>query len=174
MDDAFLSKTYVLVVLIMFLVFAAVTFVVADITYLTTTPSAANQTQTQISTIRQSVTPQSIFLNNFIASFLAVVPVAGIIIFGRVWITTSQTIGQLAYSYHVSPFLYVIGVYIPVGTIESMAYSVVAAEGLFLTYALFKGNILERLRKQTWKSLILYFALLAAAAIVEATLIRGI
>jgi hypothetical protein len=67
----------------------------------------------------------------------------------------------------------VIGVYIPVGTIESLAYSVIIAEGLLLTWALKKGTFIERLKKQTWKSLILYVALLAIAAVIEAALIKG-
>ena len=128
---------------------------------------------TQINNIRQTVTPLSIFVNNFLVSILAIVPIGGLIFFGRVWINTGQTIGQLAYSYHVSPLIYVIGVYIPVGTIENMAYSVIIAESLFLTYALAKGTFFERLKYQTWKSLILYIVLLAIAATVEATLITG-
>jgi hypothetical protein len=73
----------------------------------------------------------------------------------------------------MSPLQYVIGVYIPVGTIESLAYSVIITEGLFLTYELAKGNFMERLRKQTWKSFLLYLALLAIAATIEAALIKG-
>jgi len=172
-EDNFLSKKYVLLVSLVFLALAAMTFAFADITYLTTTASIANQTQTQVITIRQTVTPESIFLNNFKESILSVVPLAGIILFGRVWLNTSRAIGQLAYAYHTSPFLYVIGVYLPVGTIESTAYSVIVTEGLFLTYALFKGDIVERLKKQTWKSILLYLALLAIAATVEAALIKG-
>jgi small-conductance mechanosensitive channel len=171
MGDHFLTKTYLLVVLLAFLVLAVMTYAVAEQAYLTTTPKAANQTQQHINTIRQTITPQSIFLNNFLVSVPAIIPVAGPIIFGRVWINTGQTIGQLAYSYGVPPLTYVIGVYVPVGTIESMAYSVIITESLFLTFALAKGTIKERLKNQTWKSLILYIALLAIAAVVEAELI---
>lgn len=165
--------TYVLVILLVFLGLAAMTFAVAAQAYSTTTPKVANQTQTQVNNIRQTVSPQSIFLNNFFVSISAILPVAGLILFGRVWFNTGQTIGQLAYSYGMSPISYVIGVYIPVGTIESMAYSVIIAESLFLTYALSKGTILERLKHETWKSLLLYIALLAVAAIIEARLING-
>jgi small-conductance mechanosensitive channel len=147
------------------------TYAVAEEAYLTTTPKAASQTQQHINKIRQAITPQSIFLNNFLVSVPAIIPVAGPILFGRVWINTGQTIGQLAHSYGVPPLPYVIGVYVPVGIIESMAYSVIITESLFLTFALGKGTIKERLKNQTWKSLILYIALLAIAAIVEAELI---
>jgi hypothetical protein len=163
----------VLVVLAVFLVLAFTTYALAQESYSTTTPSAANQTQTQINNIRQTVTPLSIFVNNFLVSILGIVPIGGVIFFARVWINTGQTIGQLAYYYHVPPLLYVIGVYIPVGTIENMAYSVILAESLFLTYALAKGTFFERLKNQTWKSLILYLVLLAIAATVESTLITG-
>src|SRR5208283_5453113 len=128
MAGTFLSGTYLIVVLLVFLALAALTFAFAYESYVTTTPSAASQTQTQVNTLRQSVTPQSIFLNNFLVSFFAVIPLAGPVLFGRVCINTAQAIGQLAYAYHVSPFLYVIGVYIPVGTIENLAYSVIIAE----------------------------------------------
>jgi uncharacterized membrane protein SpoIIM required for sporulation len=171
MGDALLTKTYLLVVLLVFLGLAVMTYAVADEAYLTTTPKVANQTQQHINAIRSNITPQGIFLNNFLVSIPAIVPIAGLILFGRVWINTGQAIGQLAYSYGMSPLRYVIGVYVPVGTIESLAYSVIIAEGLFLTFALAKGTIMERLKNQTWKSLILYVALLAIAAIVEAELI---
>jgi len=171
MGNHLLTKTYLLVLLLVFLVLAMMTYAVAEQAYLTTTPKAASQTQQHINTVRQTITPQSIFLNNFLVSIPAIIPVAGPILFGRVWINTGQTIGQLAYSYGVSPLLYVIGVYVPVGIIESMAYSVIITESLFLTLALGKGTIKERLKHQTWKSLILYVALLAIAAVVEAELI---
>jgi len=162
-----------LVVLAVFLVLAVTTYALAQEAYMTATPKVANQTQQQINNIRQSATALGIFVNNFLVSIAAVIPVAGLILFGNVWLHTGTVIGQLAYSNHVSPLLYVIGVYIPVGTIESLAYSVILAEGLFLTYALAKGTVKERLRNQTWKSLILYAVLLAVAAMVESTLITG-
>ena len=171
MGDRFLTKTYLLVVLLVFLVLAVTTYAVAEQAYLATTPKAASQTQQHINTIRQTITAQSIFLNNFLVSIPAIVPVAGPILFGRVWFNTGQAIGQLAYSYGVSPLRYVIGVYVPVGIIESLAYSVIITESLFLTFALAKGTIKGRLKNQTWKSLILYAALLVIAAIVEAELI---
>ena len=171
MGNALLTKTYLLAVLLVFLALAAMTYAVAEQTYLTTTPKVASQTQQHINTVRQTITPQSIFLNNFLVSIPAIIPVAGPILFGRVWFNTGQTIGQLAYSYGVSPLSYLIGVYVPVGIIESLAYSVIITESLFLTFALAKGTIKERLKDQTWKSLILYAALLAIAAVVEAELI---
>jgi uncharacterized membrane protein SpoIIM required for sporulation len=169
--DHFLTKTYLLVVLLVFLVLAVMTYAAAEQAYLTTTPKVASQTQQHINTMRQTITPQSIFLNNFLVSIPAIIPVAGPILFGRTWINTGLTIGQLAYSYSVPPLLYIIGIYVPVGIIESMAYSVIVTESLFLTFALGKGTIKERLKNQTWKSLVLYVALLAIAAIVEAELI---
>jgi len=174
MEGVFLSKTYFIVVLLVFLALAALTFAFAYESYATTTPSAASQTKSQVNTLRQSATPQSIFLNNFIVSIFTIIPIAGPILFAGVCINTAEAIGQLAYAYHVSPFLYVIGVYIPVGTIENSAYSVIIAESIFLTVALAKGNLKDRLKNQTWKSLILYVAVLAVSATIEAALIRGI
>lgn len=174
MCNSFLTKTYVLTVLLVFLVLAALTFAFAYQAYVTTTPSTANQTQTQVNTLRQTVTARSIFANNFMVSIFAVIPVAGPILFGKVCINTAQAIGQLAYSYNMSPFVYVIGVYIPIGTIENLAYSVILTESVFLTAALGKGKVEERLRYQTWKSLLLYIGILAFSAALEAALIRGV
>jgi len=173
MGGALLTKTYLLVVLLVFLSLALMTYAFAEQAYLTATPSIANQTQQQVNTIRQTVTPQSIFLHNLVASIPAIVPIGGLVVFGRVWINSAQTIGQLSFSYGMSPLIYVIGVYVPVGTIESLAYSVIIAENLFLTYALAKGTLTERLKHQTWKSIILYVVLLAIAATVEAALIKA-
>jgi uncharacterized membrane protein SpoIIM required for sporulation len=171
MGNAFSTKTYLLVVLLVFLVLAVMTIASAEQAYLTTTPTVASQTQQHVNAVRHNITPQSIFLNNFFVSIPVIIPVAGLILFGRVWINTGQALGQLAYSYGVSPLLYVINVYVPVGIIESLAYSVIIAESLFLTFALAKGTLKERLKNQTWKSLILYVVLLAIAATVEAELI---
>lgn len=173
MAGAFLTKKYVLVFLLVFFALAITTYALAEQAYLTTTPTVANQTQQQINNLRENITPQSIFFNNLLVSVLAIVPIAGIILFGRVWINTGQTIGQLAYSYGVSPLAYVIGVYIPVGILETSAYSVLIAESIFLTYALKQGTFVERLKNQTWKSFLLYLALLAIAATVEAAMING-
>ena len=173
MENAFLSRRYILVVVLVFFIMALATWAIAQETYMTTTPTAANQTQSQIDNLRQTVTPLSIFINNFLVSILAIVPLGGLIFFGRVMINTGVTIGQLAYNNHISPIVYVINIYIPVGTIENLAYAVVLAEGIFLLYALAKGNIVERLRTQTWKSLVLYLVLLTVAAIVEWALITA-
>ncbi len=173
MENRLFAKKYVLMILLVFLTLVAITFALAYHAYSTTNPNAANQTLQQVNKIRQNITPQSIFLNNFLVSIPAIVPIAGSIIFGRVWINTGQTIGQLAYSYRISPYAYVIGVYVPVGTIESLAYAVIIVEGLFLTYSFKKGSFVDRLKNQTWKYLVLYFVLLAIAAVVEAGLING-
>ena len=173
MSASFLSKKYILVVLAVFLVIAAITVVVAYGAYYTTTPAAANQTQQRVNNIRESVTPLSIFLNNFLVSIFAIIPIGGPLLFGLITFNTAQAIGQLSYSNHISPLLYVVGIYIPVGTIENLAYSVIVAESILLTNAMAKGTITERLKTQTWKSLILYLALLAIAATIEATLIRS-
>jgi type VI protein secretion system component VasK len=75
MGAAFLTKNYLLVVLLVFLAMAVATYALANQTYLTTTQAVANQTQQQINAIRQTTTSESIFLNNFFVSILAIVPV---------------------------------------------------------------------------------------------------
>jgi hypothetical protein len=56
-----------------------------------------------------------------------------------------------------------------VGLIEMSAYTILAAESLYITYLWFKGkDVTERLRHDTWKSIILYVIVLLAAAYLEA------
>lgn len=100
-----------------------------------------------------------------------IIPIGFAGFFVVIW-NTGQTIGRLAYTTGYTPLAYLWGITVPVGLIEMSAYTVLAAESLYLTYLWFKGkNVKERLLRDSWKSVILYIALLLIAAYVEAALI---
>lgn len=97
-----------------------------------------------------------------------VIPLGFVGCFVLMW-NTGQTIGKLAFSTGYSPLAYLEGISVPVGLIEMSAYTILAAESLYLTYLWFKGkDVTERLRHDTWKSIILYVIVLLVAAYLEA------
>jgi len=135
--------------------------------------AAANQTSQNVQQIRQTATWINIFTHNFITSIWVIIPVGFMGFFVVIW-NTGQTIGRLAYSTGYSPLAYLVGISVPVGLIEISAYTILAAESLYLTYLMFTGkNVKERLLHDSWKSVILYVAVLLIAAYIEAALITG-
>ena len=133
--------------------------------------AAANQTSQNIQQIRQTATGLNIFTHNFETSIWVIIPLGFIGFFVVIW-NTGQTIGRLAFTTGYSPLAYLEGISVPVGLIEMSAYTILAAESLYLTYLWFTGkNVKERLLHDTWKSIILYVAVLLAAAYLEAALI---
>jgi uncharacterized membrane protein SpoIIM required for sporulation len=133
--------------------------------------AAANQTSQNIQQIRQTATGLSIFTHNFEASIWVVIPIGFLGLFVVMW-NTGQQIGKLAYSTGYSPLAYLESISVPVGLIEISAYAILATESLYLTYLWFTGkDVKKRLLHNTWKSVILYVALLLVAAYLEAALI---
>jgi uncharacterized membrane protein SpoIIM required for sporulation len=133
--------------------------------------AAANQTSQNIQQIRQTATWLFIFAHNFETSIWMIIPMGFIGFFVVIW-NTGQTIGRLAFTTGYSPLAYLWGISVPVGFLEMSAYTILAAESTYLTYLWFKGkDVKERLLHDSWKSVILYVAVLLVAAIVEAALI---
>ena len=133
--------------------------------------AAANQTSQNIQQIRQTATGLSIFTHNFEASIWVVIPIGFVGLYVVMW-NTGQQIGRLAYSTGYSPLTYLESISVPVGLIEITAYTILAAESLYLTYLWFTGkDVKKRLLHNTWKSVILYVAVLLVAAYLEAALI---
>lgn len=133
----------------------------------------ANNTRIEIQERALTISALDIFLNNFLLGLPLILPVFGFIWFGRILINTGLTLGVLAYSFNVSPATYLIGAYIPIGFIETLAYSVLSAEGIMVLHSVIKQNLKHRLRKKTWKHLLLYFLLLLFGAILEIIIIRS-
>ena len=167
-----LSRGFICSVIIIFVVLYAIMYFSSVVAYHNSFSPAgvaqANQTSQNIQQIRQTATWLSIFAHNFVASVWVIIPVGFVGLFVVMW-NTGQTIGRLAFASGYSPLAYLAGVTVPVGLIEISAYTVLAAESLILTYLLLTGkDVKERLRHHSWKSVVLYAALLLAAAYVEA------
>ncbi len=170
-----LSRRFVLSVVIIFVLIYATMYFSSVLAYNNSfSPAgvaAANQTSQNIQQIRQTATGLSIFVHNFETSIWVIIPIGFLGFFVVIW-NTGQTIGRLAYSAGYSPLAYLGSISVPVGLIEMSAYSILAAESLYLTYLWFRGrSVKERLLHDSWKSVILYVAVLLVAAYLEAALI---
>ena len=131
----------------------------------------ANQTSQNIQQVRQTATGLNIFTHNFETSIWVIIPLGFIAFFAVIW-NTGQTIGRLAFTTGYNPLAYLEAISFPVGLIEMSAYTILAAESLYLTYLWFTGKkVKERLLHDTWKSIILYVAVLLVVAYLEAALI---
>lgn len=178
LSGKYFNKQFTTLVVSAFTVITLVMYASANLSYnhaLTseTGQANANQTREQIDSTRQTITAQYIFLNNFVVSIPLLIPIFGFLWFGRILINTGITIGSLAYSYHVSPLTYIVGAYIPIGIIESFAYSLLITESLMLLHAVLRKRLRWRLKTQVWKTLLLYLGLLGAGAILEMAIITS-
>lgn len=171
-----LTRGFVIAFIVVFIIFYAVIYASSVVAFNNSfTPAGAttaNQTYQNIVGIRQTATLQSIFLNNFEVSIALIIPLLGLLFFGLVMWNTGSTVGQLAYATGFTPLAYLIGITIPIGLIETTAYTVLGAEATYLAYLYFtKKDTKTRLTHEAWKSLILYLIILASAAALESTLI---
>ncbi len=167
-----ISRGFLLGAIIVFVSFYAIMYFSSVVAYDNSSSPAgvaqANQTSQSIQQIRQTANGSSIFLHNFVASIWVIIPIGFLGFFVIMW-NTGQTIGRLAFSTSYSPLSYLAGISVPVGLIENSAYAILAAESLYLTYISFTGkNLKQRLLHDSWKSIVLYVALLLVAAYVEA------
>ena len=173
---AWFTRGFVIALIVVFIVFYAVMYassvVAFNNSFMPAGAAAANQTYQNIVSIRQTATWTSIFTNNFEVSIALIIPILGLVFFGLVMWNTGLTVGQLAYATGFTPLAYLIGITIPIGLIETTAYTVLGAEATYLAYLYFtKKNAKTRLLHQSWKTLILYLIILASAATLEAALI---
>jgi uncharacterized membrane protein SpoIIM required for sporulation len=147
----------------------------ANYAMLTATPTQAQQVEQQITSERQNATWQGIFLNNLHASWFLIIPVYGPVLFFYIWCRTAADLGFEAAYYHagiVGTSILVLLI-IGLGALEISAYIFACSESLYVTYlAAARLGAWERIRKQSWKTLVLYVLLLLIAAIVETLLIH--
>jgi hypothetical protein len=133
----------------------------------------ANNTRIEIQERGQTITALDLFLNNFLLGVPLVLPIFGFLWFGRILINTGLTLGVLAYSYNVTPATYLFMAYIPIGFIETLAYSMLSTESFLILHAVLKKKLKLRLRYATWKALLLYIALLTFGAVLEIIIIHS-
>lgn len=179
MSDHWLNRYFLIIFIVIFICFYAVMYLSAVQFYsIGITPEGAeqaNDTATQIDKVRQTTTWLSIFANNFSVSIALIVPVAGLVSFLFVLFNTGQVLGLLAATTGISPLVYVLATAIPIGFMEVVAYSLLGTEGTYL-FTLFinrSGGVRERLKKHSWKSILLYIGILVVTAIIENVLIHG-
>jgi hypothetical protein len=133
----------------------------------------ANNTWQEIQARVQTITALDLFLNNFLLGLPLAIPIFGFLWFGRILINTGLTLGVLAYSFNVTPATYLLTAYLPIGFIETLAYSILSTESFMVLHAMFKKKLKLRLRCATWKVLLLYVALLMFGAIIEHIIIHS-
>ena len=174
----YFGKRFLILIVCAFIVFTVIVYASAVSSYEYAQVSErgkiqANNTRMEIQARGQIITAPEIFLNNFLLGFPLIAPIFGFIWFGRILINTGLTLGVLAYSYNVTPATYLLAAYIPIGIIETYAYSILTAESMMLLQAIYKKTLKERLRHFTWASLLLYTLLLAFGAVLEIIIIHS-
>ncbi len=170
---AYLTRGFTLTLIIMFLFLVGVLYVSANQAYWTASPEIANQTRKQIEAERQTVTAQSIFINNLLVSIALAIPAIGLFPFLIVWHNTGQIIGLLSLAYGIPPSNYILNLTV-LAFPELAAYTILASENIYVTsLAIVKGGAKERLLTQSWKSLLIYLTLLIIGAVTEMAMIGG-
>lgn len=139
------------------------------------TPEGAAQaenTRQAIEQQRQTITAASIFVNNVSVSIILLLPFLGFFAFLGVLINTGNVIGLLAAAYNAPPLMYVANILVIGGWLEILAYSFLAAESMYLIFlAITQSGAVQRVKTHIWKTLLIYFALLAIGAVWEAFLL---
>jgi uncharacterized membrane protein SpoIIM required for sporulation len=174
-SGGWLNFRFIILGIIVFVVFYLVMYLSAGQFYAIGTATIngqtlANSTAQRVS--QQHFTAGSIFLSNFLVSAYLIIPALGLVSFLFVLYNTGQVFGLLAAYAGVDPFVYLLATAIPVGILEVAAYAVLGGEGLYLlVLGVGRNGAIQRLKKHSWKSFLLYLVLLFTAAIVEAALI---
>jgi hypothetical protein len=128
----------------------------------------ASRTYNHVVRLRQTLSWTDIFLNNYEITLLTALPIIGIYYMAQIQYNTGIVVGNLAQAYHVSNLVYMAGITLTsVGILEYAAYVLVFSETLMLIYNFPNHTVIERWKKQTWKTLLLATALLLLAAYVE-------
>jgi hypothetical protein len=174
----YFSKRFIILLVCTFIVMTVIVYASAVSSYEYALVSErgqiqANNTRQEIQARGQTITALELFLNNFLLGIPLVLPVFGFLWFGRILINTGLTLGVLAYSFNVTPATYLLAAYLPIGFIETLAYSILSTESFMFLHATFKKKLRLRLRCATWKVLLLYVALLMFGAIMEYMIIHS-
>jgi len=135
-------------------------------------PEDAQQIATELENLASTTTWTDIFLNNFLLTLIAFIPVFGILFEVFVQFNTGYAFGAVAQIYHVNNIRAVlITLATPVGLLEYSAYILALTESLIMLYSIYKKELKKRLVTHTWKTLIAVASLLLIGAVVEAFLI---
>jgi len=134
--------------------------------------SMANETAQDIQRLAQEATISSIFFNNFVLCTLPVfIPGFGIVWELFVEYNTGLVFGLVARAYNASASqLTIATLFSPVGILEYSSYFLTLGESLTLCYYMTQKNgiaLKDRIKKHSWKTLLLSAILLLIGAVVE-------
>ena len=128
----------------------------------------ARSTYNHVVQLRQTLSWMDIFLNNYEITLLSALPIIGIYFMAETQYNTGVWVGNLARVTYFSNLAYIAAIMLtPVGLLEYSAYILVFSETLMLVYNFPNHTVIERWKKQTWKTLLLATAMLLLAAYVE-------
>jgi len=122
----------------------------------------------------------AIFINNLVLSLLTFLPFAGWVWMLFVTYNTGFSIGAFAQTLGGDPVirllltLFVVFVFpgLPVVLFEVGAYVLLFGESLYVSYlALTRSGAKQRLRRHSWKTLLIYVLMLFIGALIEAAMI---
>lgn len=172
MPDHWINRNFIILTVAMLALMYALLYGAALYSYNTSTPQMVTGTAGYIDNLRITLTWLDVAENNILRSICLFVPIGGLIIFAVTMWNTGFTIGQLALFTGFSPALYIFSISIySLGLIELIAYAVLAAETALFTWEICQkmsghGN-LERFKKHSWKSYLLWLSLLVVSALIE-------
>lgn len=129
----------------------------------------AIQTQNDVEAEAGASTALSIFFNNVQIALFAFIPIVGSVWMVFIQYSTGYAFGNLGKAYGMD-FILVIASSIasPDGLLEYSAYILALSESFMIVYSALEKNVMERLTKNTWKTLLIVVGLLLIAAIIEA------
>jgi len=160
---------FVWCLLVSFLLIVGSLWFVADQAHRTVTLEEARQVQIALKARMSERTASSIFVNNLAASWFLVAPYVGLILFGVTLCNTAWHIGVLAVAQQTAPQTLVAKALV-FGFAETLAYTVMLAENLYLSWIIVKKpreDATARLTSHSWKSFLLYLVLLFLGAVLE-------
>ena len=167
----YITRGFANAIIISVVVLLGTALIWANYAMVTATPTQGANAYNTVGSERQTATWQGIFLNNVRASWYMFVPAFGPAVFLIPWYNTATIIGfECAYqNVNASIFILLTFALVP---FEISAYIFAFAESLYLAYLAVKNlGAGERIKKQSWITMILYVLLLLIGAITEAFLI---
>lgn len=156
--------------LVSFLLLVGSLWFVADLAYRRVSLEEALLVQNALKARISERTALEIFANNFTASWFLIVPYLGLIPFIIALCNTAWLVGVLAVAQQTAPQT-LIAKLLTFGLAEILAYTVMLAENLYLSWILVKKpreDAKTRLTSHSWKSFLLYLVLLFLGAVLEA------
>jgi uncharacterized membrane protein SpoIIM required for sporulation len=173
-NDGYFRKEFVIAFIIVFAVSAVFEVIGMNEGYVAS-PEQVNETITWISEMRQTATWLDIFANNIIIAYLSAIPLVGVLFYLFVSYNTGTVYGNLGQYRNLSlGQTYSLNFTNPIGILEEVVMTLLVAESILIVYLMIKDRteVAERLKRHSWKSLLITTLLLLFGAVIEAWLIQ--